>query len=71
MSTFKPGQKVTYANGQTKEKGIIKTIRDGRIYVVYGLNAEQWAHYQEYTAELSPEKFLTPGWNNQPESLAD
>ena len=62
MSIFKIGQKVTYTNGQTKQKGIIKAIQNGRIYVVFGLHSEQWAHYQEYTAAFSPERFLTPGW---------
>ncbi len=59
---FKPGQKVTYKNGHTTEKGIVKTVENGRIYVVYGLSNELWDYYRDYTAALTPEKFLTAGW---------
>lgn len=59
---FKPGQKVTYKNGQTVEKGIVKKVENGRIYVVYGLDDSRWKNYQHYTAAFTPEKFLTDGW---------
>ena len=63
MQNLKPGDKVTYKNGETTQKGIIKQIRDNRIYVVYGLQtAEQWDRYFDFTAAFTPQKFLTFGW---------
>ena len=51
---------MTYNDGHSVEKGIVKSIYSDRVYVVYGL--EDWTNYQDYTAQLTPEKFLTAGW---------
>lgn len=60
MKTFKVGDKVTYKNGNTEEKGIVKKVDQGRIYVVYRCN--NWANYASFTAAFTPVKFLQLGW---------
>ena len=61
MTIFQEGDQVTYQNGHKFEKGIIKTIEEGRIFVVYNCGGE-WENYRNYTAALTPVKFLFKGW---------
>lgn len=49
-----------------KENGIVKSVRDGNVFVVYKC-AGEWDHYQDYTAANTPVEDLHPGWLNQKE----
>lgn len=64
IQDLKRGDKVTYNNQKgTVQKGIVKTILDHRVFVVYGLtDPEDWKRYYEFTGSLTPVEFLTKGW---------
>lgn len=56
------GQKVHYAPDHgKKENGIIKSITEHGIFVVYNC-AGDWAHYWDYTAANTPIGLLRTGW---------
>lgn len=59
---FKPGDKVTYVPivGEL-EKGIVKSVRSDRMFVVYHCN-DEWDRYEDYTAAGTPEDRLVSGW---------
>lgn len=54
---FNVGDKVTY----NKEHGIIKTIKDGNIFVVYNCGGD-WGNYENYTAANTSKNKLVRGW---------
>lgn len=56
------GQKVHYApeHGR-KENGIVKSITEYSIFVVYNCDGD-WAHYGLYTAANTNARDLRPGW---------
>jgi hypothetical protein len=58
---FVVGEKVTYITSYKKEHGIVKSIRDGNIFVVYNCN-EDWDNYKDYTAANTPHKMLVKEW---------
>jgi len=59
---FEVGEKVTYINPPSNhQQGIIKSIEDGRIFVVFNCGGE-WHRYAEFTAALTPEEYLFHGW---------
>jgi len=50
MSRFKPGMKVTYVSGYKEpEIGIVKSIKDGAVFVVYHCNNDwdKWFFFNE------------------------
>lgn len=58
---FEVGEKVTYITPYEKSHGIIKSIRDGSIFVVYNCNGD-WDNYFDYTAANTPIKMLVKEW---------
>ena len=60
---FEVGQKVTYVPDYgEKEKGIVKSISDGKhVFVVYNCG-EHWENYKDYTAARTRTKDLILGW---------
>jgi hypothetical protein len=63
---FLEGTKVHYTsrhNGK-KENGIVKTIRNGDIFVVFYCNGD-WENYKNYTGAFTKTEDLTLGWVNE------
>ena len=66
-SMFKPGQKVHYhpIKGefvQRNENGIVKAVsNETNVWVVYYC-MDDWKHYEEYCAQLTPTDHLSDGW---------
>lgn len=62
---LRPGDKITYTDpaSGTVQKGIVKSIRDNRIYCVFGLkHPEDWERYFDFTSSLTPVEKITIGW---------
>lgn len=56
------GQKVHYApEHAAKENGIVKSITEHGIFVVYNCGGD-WANYRDYTAANTNLRDLRPGW---------
>lgn len=59
---FEVGEKVTYVPKYGKaEKGRVKSITDGRIFVVFRC-ANNWDNYQDYTGVQVLKRDLFNGW---------
>jgi hypothetical protein len=56
------GQSVHYAPEHAlKENGVVKSITDHGVFVVYNCNGE-WHRYQEFTGANTNPRDLRPGW---------
>lgn len=65
IDELKVGMRVHYAPDYgRKENGIVKSIRDNNVFVVYKCGGE-WDHYQDYTAANTPIEDLYPGWTTE------
>ena len=64
---FKPGDHVTYVpTVGDSEHGIVKSVRDDAVFVVYNC-AGEWGRYEDYTAANTPIDRLVPGWTGGPQ----
>lgn len=61
MYNFEVGEKVTYITSHKKEHGIVKSVRDGSVFVVYNCGGD-WDNYSNYTAANTPIKMLVREW---------
>lgn len=62
LSPLKQGDKVTYNNGFSIEKGVVKeVVNENMTRVVYHCN-EEWDRYMDYTSALTDNQYLTKGW---------
>lgn len=61
ITEISPGMKVHYATAFKKENGIVKSIRQNQVFVVYHCD-DDWDNYQDYTAANTPVEDLYPGW---------
>jgi hypothetical protein len=71
VDSIKAGMKVHYAPlGKPKENGIVKSIVDGRAFVVFHC-AGEWSRYKEYTGALTPNDKLHYGWVDEKGNLLE
>lgn len=64
-TVYSIGNKVTYRNHNTIEKGIVKSISDDEhVFVVYHCD-NNWDFYEDYTAARTNICDLVLGWPNE------
>jgi hypothetical protein len=65
IDEIKEGDKVHYTSPYgNKQNGIVKTIDEDRVFVVYNCD-KQWDDYLNYTAALTHLDHLSLGWTTE------